>query len=510
MIEFVLRFKEVSYFYISLICVTGCILWAYYGQKQKKPVILWPVIIVNFALFVAWGALSSMNHDDVAFLHFSWLISQGLVPFRDYWDHHSPLLPVVLSPFMKIAPRSPAIFDIARIFSGCVFVINAFLGWHIAKQVWQNKARLSVYLLVVSSAGIFGHYLMLRPDIVMMFFVLAGMSLCLEIPRKGISACFLAGIAFGIAMSFIFKQYLLVLLPVIAVFMSEKQGRYMKLAAYAAGFFTGILPLASYLISAGILRDFFSWVIGFNGKALQVSVHFPLALISAGIWATYVLIRRFRSAGDKKALLAVCAFYLSTLSSLTTMTDLDGLYYLGLWYFLCAISACGAGLPELLNKVSSFRMRVLIVGLVFGILLAPNAAFIWQYRDGDFARDKRAAAELMRYTRDDMCVIILPVHPVFAVDATRLYSGWQYYFTVKFPRVRLDVAQAGMARRIMHVRPAVVMCRLGKRDFILELYQRKLITSGEYKELIAFLTANYRQEQIGDEVYYIRSPLQAL
>ncbi|MFA5100995.1 MAG: hypothetical protein WC547_08955 [Candidatus Omnitrophota bacterium] len=491
MIELLVRFKEMSHFYISSGVTAACIFWVYYRQR-KGAAGLWPVIILNFTLFIAWGVLSGLNHDDV--------------PFKDFWEHHSPFLPVLTAPFLKSAPHSPLIFDIARIFSGCVFVLNILLGWRIARQVWQAKARLSVYLLMVSGACIFAQYLFLRPDIFMISFVLAGISVCLDIPRKGAVYCLLSGVAFGLAMSFITKQYLLIFLPVIAVFLGVKSGRAARLVAYAAGLCAGILPLAAYLFSAGIIGDFLSWAVGFNGRALHISVNFPLIFIAAATAGAVVLMRRFRLSGDVKAAILFYALVLGTFSSLTSISDQSGfLYYLGLWYFICAIAVSGAGLPELLAQAPSRWKRSLIAGIVLGALLSPNFVYVWKYRHGDYFRDKQAVASLMEYTRDSTCVVILPVHPVFAVDATRLYSNWQLYFMGKFPSVRLDAVQDGLAQRIISIRPAVVMCRFGKKDFILELYQRKIITSSEYKELIAFLTANYRQKQIGDNVYYLKT-----
>jgi hypothetical protein len=505
MIELVMRFKGTADLYIFTLITAVCVIWAHRVYRSGKNLSLAPVIILNFALFAAWGALSEMNHDDVAFLHFSWLISQGLVPFRDFWEHHSPFLPLLLAPVMNFAPKSAAIYDLARIFSGGVFLINAFLGWRISRLVWEDKARLSVYLLLVSSAGIFGHYFLLRPDILMTFFILSAVFICLKIKNSGIFSYFLVGISFGLAMSFITKQYLLIFLPVTAIWLGEKPGRAGKLTAYVVGFGAGIAPLLYYLIGMGILGDFVSWVFLFNSKNLKIGVHFPLVILAAGLWGVYVLTRRFRESRNMRAGILVCAFILSTISSLTTTSDLDGLYYLGFWYFICAIAASGSGLPQMLNKIQPSWKRSLTAGLIFSALLTPNFTYLRKYRHVDFVKDKKAAGQLLVYAGQDPCVILLPIHPVFSRDATRLYSGWQYDFIALFPEVRKDAMRRPIAENIIASRPAVIQCRYKKRDFILELYQRKLISAAQYKELVAFLTANYTQKDIGKQVYYIRN-----
>ena len=159
----------------------------------------------------------------------------------------------------------------------------------------------------------------------------------------------------------------------------------------------------------------------------------------------------------------------------------------------------------MLDKVQSLWKRSLIAGLVFSALLTPNFITVWKYRNADFIKDKKAAGELMVYTRQEPCVLLLSVHPVFALDATRLYSAWQFDFSVLFPEVREDAMRPPIAEKIIASRPAVIQCRYKKRDFILELYQRKLVTASQYKELVAFLAANYTQKDIGELVYYVRN-----
>ena len=504
MIELAMRFKETSHFYIWAGVVSACVVWAYARRKDGYSG-LWPLICLNFLLFLAWGALSNFSHDDTAFLHFAWLISKGLVPFRDFWEHHSPLLPVIVAPLMKAAPHSPAIFDIARIVSGFIFIANMILGWRIATQVWQAKARLSVYLLFVSAAAIIGQYLILRADIFMTFFLLAGISVCLDLPRRSPAAWAVCGMAFGLAMSFITKQYLLVFLPVIAVFLGPRQGRFIRSIAYALGFCAGIVPLAAYLVSAGTVDEFFLWVFGFNARQMKMCANFPLIYLGAGIGGGVVLARQYRASNEARYALLLCAVFLSALSSLTTTSDQDSLlYYHGLWYFLCATAVCGAGLWERISDSRPRWKNAVIAGCVLGVLLAPNVVSIWKHRAGDYARDRKAAAELMRYTGSDTCVVLLPAHPVLAHDATRLYSSWQFLFFARHADVRNDAAVPGFARQILARRPAVISAEFGTRDLFLELYHRRVISADEYKDLMAFLKTDYRTRRIGSRLYYIR------
>jgi hypothetical protein len=57
----------------------------------------------------------------------------------------------------------------------------------------------------------------------------------------------------------------------------------------------------------------------------------------------------------------------------------------------------------------------------------------------------------------------------------------------------------------MTIRPAVVLGRYQRRDFILDLFQKDLISAADYKKLVVFLKENYTQKGIGKEDYYIRN-----
>jgi hypothetical protein len=38
------------------------------------------------------------GNDEFEHLHFAWSVSRGQVPYRDYFDHHTPALQYALAP----------------------------------------------------------------------------------------------------------------------------------------------------------------------------------------------------------------------------------------------------------------------------------------------------------------------------------------------------------------------------------------------------------------------------
>jgi hypothetical protein len=255
MISLGLTFKSVPYLLSFLLIASLAAYWISLRLEQDGHFSLRPFIVLNLLLLVAWGLLAGIDMDETEHLHCSWMVSCGMVPYRDFWQHHSPLLWVLLSPFFKLLKPSVAVFDLSRTFSALVFVFLGTIGWRICRRTWQERAVLPLYLSVLSAAAISGEFLWLRPDLFMMLFFAAG-------PFTAAWRCGQAAPAFAVrrhmlrpGRSFVLKQYLLLLLPVILVFIERKRAL-AKLCTYSAGLVLGLLPLAAYLIGPRHHRRF--------------------------------------------------------------------------------------------------------------------------------------------------------------------------------------------------------------------------------------------------------------
>ncbi|MFA5100994.1 MAG: hypothetical protein WC547_08950, partial [Candidatus Omnitrophota bacterium] len=503
MVDLVLRFRTpVNLLIFVLVAViSGC--WAYHRMVRKVHVSVVPVIAGNLILLAGWTLLKGLDHDGVGHLHAAWLISQGMVPYRDFWMHQPPALWLLLSPILKIFPPSPAIFDFGRALSSAVFVINGIIGWKVARKVWKEKASVSMYLLALLGCATTGEFTLLRPDIFMVFFMLIGMFFCLDASGKRALPCFCAGAAFSLAASFMPKQYLLYPVPLIAIFMGLKEGRIRKIAAYCAGFFAGSLPLLLYLINFNILSDFFYWVFRFNRMIINVTIYFPLIIAFMGWWGGWLLFMRFRRDASPQPLIFFIVLSVSTLTSLVSTTVMNGGHYLSLWFFICSIAFAGCDIPAVLNKARSLSIRAVFVGLFFSLLVAPNLVHVLALNERNYFSARIIAGKIMKYSAGDTCVLIIPMHPVFAHDATSLYSDWEFFYSDRFLSLKKVISHPGVAGQILAKRPAMVLCRYQRKDFMLALFDKGLISADDYKRLIAFFKENYTRKRIGRDSYYI-------
>jgi hypothetical protein len=504
MVDLYLRFKTSENLLIILLFALICCLWIYRNLKSRSRLNLTPFVLISLAIFIGWGCLADLSHDEPEHLHCSWMIAQGLVPFKDFWQHHPPLLWIILAPFFKIFKPAASIFGISRIFSAVIFTGIVFTGWQIAKKVLKEKANLLVYLLILFCSGVAGEFLFLRPDLFMDLFLLFGLYYSLEIPGKKLLPVFLSGVSFALAASFIFKQYLLFLLPVIIILRENNRLKVAKLAVYMTGLIIGCSPLLFYLIKNNLLNDFIFWVFKFNQKKIGISVFIPIVIAFMGAWGARLLLMRYRNFKDNKALILLIALCLSTLNSLTTSVDFTGRYYLGFWFILCAIVGNGCNIMEIPAKISSLIGKSLILGFFFALLIIPNSILATTYINTFFDEDRKAISKLIDYSKNESCFVILNMHPVFAFDTTRLYSYWQYYLLDESSPVKGDIKSKNIAESIINLRPPVVMHTFKKKFFILDLFQKGVISAEDYKRLVHLFKNDYALVQIGRESYYIR------
>src|SRR5579872_1771273 len=70
----------------------------------------WP--LAGVVLLTALGAIGSLcdgfNEDELQHLHAAWLVGHGLIPYRDYYDHHPPGYHLLFAPLTLAFAHSPA------------------------------------------------------------------------------------------------------------------------------------------------------------------------------------------------------------------------------------------------------------------------------------------------------------------------------------------------------------------------------------------------------------------
>jgi len=481
--------------------------WSYYALKKKTFSLFIFPLIVQAGFLVTYVRIAGLNMDEAEHLHCAWMVGQGMVPFRDFWQHHSPLLWVLLAPAMKAIKPSAAIFEISRLFSLGVFLLIVLVGWRIARKAWGDKAHLPSYLFMVLSASIMGEYFTLRPDLYLTLFLLIGVYVSLAIPQGRLFPVFIAGVCVGLAESFISKQYFLALLPLVALFLLRRNKSFFwGVFIYALGIALGSIPLLLYLFKNHIIKDFIHWVFTSNKERIKLTVMFPLAISALGVFGAWRLFGKYLRERNAEALVLAAAFCLSVASSFTgCVFSFPAGYYLQFLFIVGAACAAGGVLFEAVDKAGSIFKKAAVAGALCTLLVSPNFSRVMSHENSFFGKDKQSVAQLLAYSKNDTCVVLLPYHPIFCFDATRLYSSWQYVFCDNYKDVREDALTKDITQTLLTNPPAIILARLNKRDLMLNLYLKGLIREKDYRPLKALLDERYTIKEIGGVEYYIRN-----
>ena len=126
---------------------------------------------VPFLLRLSLLETRGFNPDELEHLHWSWCVGAGLLPYRDYFDHHTPWLHFFLSRFLsfydveRIGDDAIVFILMARrwmwLFTGTVLTLTFCLG-----KIWRDwRSGLVATLLLSNNAFFLSKSLEIRPAV---------------------------------------------------------------------------------------------------------------------------------------------------------------------------------------------------------------------------------------------------------------------------------------------------------------------------------------------------------
>ena len=179
------------------------------------------IVLLNI-LFVIWTLLCSsiIVCDDIEHLRASYFISLGEVPYRDFFEHHHPLLWYVLWPLIKILPQSTLIsIYIGRAISFLISLGTGYYFYRIMRRFVGGKTvALLAIILYFASLPAWYSMINVKPDIYMRLFYFGGLyHLFLYFQRKKLQDLCICGVFWTVGFLFLQTLALLVLPLIIPV-----------------------------------------------------------------------------------------------------------------------------------------------------------------------------------------------------------------------------------------------------------------------------------------------------
>lgn len=117
-----------------------------------------------------------MCMDHAEHIHASWLVWQGQVPYRDFFEHHNPLLWYIFAPITAIFYKSAIILYVSRVFTFLCYFVAAWGLSNICRDFLNISRTKFLLALMVFCLPYDNYYLLfeLQPDALMWTFFFWG------------------------------------------------------------------------------------------------------------------------------------------------------------------------------------------------------------------------------------------------------------------------------------------------------------------------------------------------
>jgi hypothetical protein len=164
-------------------------------RRRDYPLYFLFLAIVSFFLArIPALAHRRFDPDELQHSHAAWCVWKGMVPYRDFFEHHTPWYYYALRPFFRWFDVAGS-FESARHFLlfgrglSLVLTMLSVLLLILIGRLWDRRVGLLAGLLLVGQPTFFQKTLEIRPDVLALPFFLGGLWLLLR------------GLAIGVALS---------------------------------------------------------------------------------------------------------------------------------------------------------------------------------------------------------------------------------------------------------------------------------------------------------------------
>lgn len=187
-------------------------------QTKLSNIIFRALLIISaFFAILVYGITVRSNGDNIEHLHESWLIWKGLVPYRDFFQHHNPLIWYIFSPLVALLINSKHIFMVFNIISVFItFGIVFYMAEILKKCGVKNIFRIILGCIFLSSySGLYSTDF--RPDTLMYLFLFIGIDYLFRyLDENKLSSIVIS--FFSLFLSFLSSQKIILNMVIIVLF----------------------------------------------------------------------------------------------------------------------------------------------------------------------------------------------------------------------------------------------------------------------------------------------------
>ncbi len=237
--------------------------------------------------------------DEFEHIHSAWYIAEGYAPYKDFFQHHHPLLWYALAPFLRVFGYTVSSLVMSRMFTFFLTMGIAFTTYQLSQEISGSKdTGLFSVILLLSVVMFVEKSIEIRPDVPQVFFGMVSVYALIRYFRSG-ELKYIVISALAASVAFIFLQKAIFLLVAYAVIFI---GRFLrgKISFGAMVYFVVCfsLPVSLFFIAlrvlSGPLGTYFITNIALNTDPSLIPfspfVHVKAALVLNGVFWLLALI----------------------------------------------------------------------------------------------------------------------------------------------------------------------------------------------------------------------------
>lgn len=237
----------------------------------------WTALAITAALLLSrlWFVTHrALDLDEFEHAHAAWSVSRGLLPYRDFFEHHPPALYLLSAPIFADAavttsvPAAVRALTLARAAMWMITVLSVVVVYRIGATLHGLLSGALAAMLLATSSQFLESMLEFRPDVPAMACLVASIWCAIgaddvEEPRHWRVRLLAAGVLFGVAL--LFTQKALFAAPGLGLALMVRR-RALPVAVFAAGVIVPIAIAMWWFARHDALRPLWYYTVIFNGR----------------------------------------------------------------------------------------------------------------------------------------------------------------------------------------------------------------------------------------------------
>jgi Dolichyl-phosphate-mannose-protein mannosyltransferase len=118
------------------------------AMRRLAPGVLAALVTLGVVLRIGIVVNRRIDPDESQHLHVAWLVMQGQVPYRDFWEHHLPFFHYAMAPLTWWLTDRPEIYFAGRALMVAMAAAAVVLTWHLARRLSADGAIWTVVVLL--------------------------------------------------------------------------------------------------------------------------------------------------------------------------------------------------------------------------------------------------------------------------------------------------------------------------------------------------------------------------